>query len=627
MWRRVGAVLLLWGLWGSVPISLWCNGVAGGAEYALAATSASGTLPGKEITSEEMKKTFPAPLKGSAPHMGFVPEAAPLFAPTPPVPVLPLSPGPNSSGTNNFGSTGKVPVPTVPGPGVPALGVPEPQRPTPRTPTAPAAPSPQMPLAQPQGKGIEGQQTVSVPAEAEAQGQPTAQSATAPPQRPSVEMMAGQMLMVGFTSAELKNNAPVLELAAQGRIGGVLLLSRDRSGVRNIVSPSQVRVLTATLQKAAREGMGTSKGTGKDWGTSKGGVPLFVAVEQEGGLAQALEPGQGFEGGPAAARLGQGSLEATGTAARRMGLEMAALGINFDFAPLADANVNPLSEDIGKKFRSFSPSPQRAGAHALAFGRGLAAAGVIPCLKYFPGTGSLVRGGVSQGDGLFGPADMAASWRPAELTPFREVLAANWPGAVQPALAYHRGMDSLYPATLSARILTDILREQLGFGGVIVSNDLEALGRFYPLEDAILLAVRAGADVLLLPAREGVVSTGAGAGAGAGSGLSPEKLLQGALPGVFSGGLPGVREGVGDGVGEGLGEGLGPLGPLGALFGVKPPERSGLVSDTAVRAHAVLVQLVREGRISQQRLQQSWQRITALKKQFLYAKNTENPVP
>lgn len=284
------------------------------------------------------------------------------------------------------------------------------------------------------------------------------------------------MLLVGFSGTELQNNAPILEQIRQGRVGGVILLPR------NVESPPQVRVLAATLQRAARDG-----------------VPLLIAAEQEGGLVQTLPPNKGFEGAPAAAVVGRETPDAVRTVARRMGLEMAALGLNMALAPVADVNLNPLGEEIGKRFRSFSPDAQRVATMAAAFGQGLAAAGVIPCLKYFPGTGNIMDSGIGRNPGLEGPPDMGGTWQHQELVPYTVALREGWPGVVMAASAFHRGMDALYPATLSQRVLTDLLRERLGFQGVILTHDLEALMPLYRLEDALLLAVRAGADIIFLP--------------------------------------------------------------------------------------------------------------------------------
>lgn len=292
---------------------------------------------------------------------------------------------------------------------------------------------------------------------------------------PTLEALVGQMLLVGFEGTDLPRNAPILESLRLGHAGGVLLRAR------NVVSPPQVRVLTAQLQRAAREG---------------GQPPLFIAVAQEGGFVQVLHPKKGFEGAAAAARLGMGTVDATHVAARRMGLEMAALGVNLDLAPAGDLNLNPLSPDVGKKFRSFGPGPERTAAHVLAFGRGLARAGVIPCLTSFPGCGSVMD---IMGGKPLGLRDIGGTWRGVELTPYRRAVENDWPGMIMPADVYHRGLDALYPVSLSPRALTDMLRGRLGFRGVILSGDLGAQGPQYTLEESLRLAVAAGADVLFLP--------------------------------------------------------------------------------------------------------------------------------
>ncbi|MCL2123967.1 MAG: hypothetical protein FWH34_07720, partial [Desulfovibrionaceae bacterium] len=185
--------------------------------------------------------------------------------------------------------------------------------------------------------------------------------------------------------------------------------------------------------------------------------------------------------------------DATRRAARRMGLEMAAVGINFDFAPVADLNVNPLNPAIGAMQRSFGVNPHLAAAHVIAFGEGLIQAGVAPCLKHFPGHGS------AREDSHDDMPDISATWRPTELIPFQKALLEGWSGAVMPGHLYHRGLDALYPAGLSARVLNGLLRGTMGFAGVIVSDDMQmgAVAKSYSLEDRILLAVEAGVDILV----------------------------------------------------------------------------------------------------------------------------------
>lgn len=287
--------------------------------------------------------------------------------------------------------------------------------------------------------------------------------------------MLGQMILIGFTGFDLPDKSPLAASIRAGRVGGVILFEHSPSGAaKNIESAAQLRLLCARLQQLAPR-------------------PLFIAADQEGGRVQRLRPERGFEGGPAAAVLGRGSPDETRRAARRMGLEMAALGINLDFAPVADLNLNPLSPAIGALQRSFGADPRLVSAHVTAFAEGLAAAGVAPCLKHFPGHGSA---GADSHDVL---PDISASWRSEELTPYREIPSAKLSVAVMPGHLFHRGLDALYPASLSPRILDGLLRTRLGFRGVVITDDLQmdAVARSYSLEERILLAVEAGADMLI----------------------------------------------------------------------------------------------------------------------------------
>ena len=341
-------------------------------------------------------------------------------------------------------------------------------------PASPAAP--QVPVSEiPHSKTPLASSSQNRAATAPLQGAPASRNIPSGQKELSLSDMIGQMIMVGFNGFELRDTDPLLTSIRAGRTGNIILFERGPSGAsKNIKSPAQVHLLAARLQKAAPH-------------------PLFIAVDQEGGNVQRLKPERGFEGGQAAAVLGRGSPDATRQAALRVGLEMAAVGINFDFAPVADLNVNPSSPAIGAMQRSFGANPNLTAAHVIAFGEGLIQAGVAPCLKHFPGHGS------AREDSHADMPDISTTWQPAELVPFQKAFLAGWSGAVMSGHLYHRGLDALHPASLSPRILTGLLRGKMQFTGVIVSDDLqmEAVAKFYTLEERILLAVEAGVDILL----------------------------------------------------------------------------------------------------------------------------------
>ncbi len=343
--------------------------------------------------------------------------------------------------------------------------------PGPKAPTPPVVPAPQ--VAAPRGAASTQQKA---PQAAQPQkGAPPA-AASSGPKQADLAFMIGQMIMVGFSGFDLPDNNPLAESLRAGRAGGIILFDRSvrTGGPKNIESPAQLRMLTARLQRLAPR-------------------PLFIAVDQEGGRVQRLKPERGFEGGPAAAALGRGSPENTRLAARRMGLEMAALGINFDFAPVADLNRNPLSPAVGALQRSFGADPHQVATHALAFSDGLAQAGVASCLKHFPGHGS------AGADSHAALPDITASWRQDELVPYREAVERKRPAAVMAGHLFHRGLDALYPASLSVRILAGLLRGKLGFAGVILTDDLQmgAVANAYSVEERVRLAVEAGADIVI----------------------------------------------------------------------------------------------------------------------------------
>ena len=308
-------------------------------------------------------------------------------------------------------------------------------------------------------------------------GASSGQSAPSALAEPSLERMLGAMLMLGFRGTQLAQDDPFLQEIRAGRVGHVILFDRDQTnrGIRNIESPEQVRRLTTDVRAAAPG-------------------PMLIAVDQEGGQVRRLKPEQGFMDLPSAQRMGQESVHASRVQGQELGRELAGLGINLNLAPVADVNVDPFSPSIGQLGRSFSTDPQQVARHVIAFGQGLAESGVIPTLKHFPGHGS------ARADSHLGIADISLSWDGgSELLPYAEAFAANWPGMVMLGHLYHARLDPQHPATLSRMVVSGLLRQGLGWQGVIISDDLQmkAISEHYGLEEAILLAVEAGVDILL----------------------------------------------------------------------------------------------------------------------------------
>ncbi len=287
----------------------------------------------------------------------------------------------------------------------------------------------------------------------------------------------GQMLMVGFRGLELTEDNPVVEDIRTRRIGGVILYDYDvalQSPVRNIQSPKQLQALDAALQEIAPS-------------------PLLIATDQEGGVVARLREQYGFPPTESAQYLGAlNDLNVTHQYAVDMAQAMAAAGVNLNFAPVVDLNVNPDNPVIGMRERSFSADPQVVSAHALEFIRGHHEHGVLTTLKHFPGHGS------SKADSHLGFVDVTDSWSAVELEPYRTIIGAGEADLIMTAHIFNANLDPDYPATLSHAIVTGILREELGYDGPVISDDMQmqAITDRYGFEEAIQLAIAAGVDIL-----------------------------------------------------------------------------------------------------------------------------------
>lgn len=294
----------------------------------------------------------------------------------------------------------------------------------------------------------------------------------------SLETMAGQMILIGFRGGRLESQAPVLRDLRGLELGGAVLFDRDAAlgmRTRNILNPGQLERLASRLRQAAR-------------------IPPFLAVDQEGGAVARLKPERGFPAAVSAAELGRtGNFTATRLAGRSIGETLRRGGLNLDFAPVVDLDFGDKSPAIGRLGRSFSPDPEQVAAHALAFIHGLHDAGVLSCLKHFPGHGS------AAGDTHQGFIDVTDVWTSKELVPFRRIIEAGEADMVMTAHITNRNLDPDHPATFSKAVIQGLLRTELGYDGVVITDDLQmgAVAENYGFDQAVRLSVLAGADILL----------------------------------------------------------------------------------------------------------------------------------
>ncbi len=293
----------------------------------------------------------------------------------------------------------------------------------------------------------------------------------------SIEWQIGQLFMVGFWGTEPSRD--ILQLIVERHVGGVILFSR------NIRSAQQTRDLTDALQAAAR--------------AAGHPVPLLIATDQENGLVRRLGPDStAFPGNMALGATG--SEELTASVATATGHELLALGINMNLAPVVDVNNNPANPVIG--IRSFGENPELVARLGAAAVRGYQQAGVVATLKHFPG-----HGDTSVDSHLALPSLPYTSERldAVELVPFRRGIAAG----AEAIMTAHLHLPTLVPsgetlpATLSPSIVRGLLRERLGYDGMIMTDCLEmdAVAATVGVARGAVLGLDAGNDLILVSHR------------------------------------------------------------------------------------------------------------------------------
>lgn len=288
----------------------------------------------------------------------------------------------------------------------------------------------------------------------------------------------GQLLIVGFRGARPADCELIARDIRERHIGGVILFDQEMADTstkrRNIESPAQVKDLIAFLQAQAA-------------------TPLLVAIDQEGGRVNRLKADYGFPESVSHEELGRINDPAeTFRRAEQIATTLAGLGLNLNLAPVVDLDANPDNPIIKGKRRSFSADPEVVARHAAEFVRAHRAHGVATCAKHFPGHGS------AKADTHLGFVDVTSTWHERELLPFQRLIEAGLCDAVMSAHVFNANLDPERPSTLSRAVLTGILRERLGFRGLVLSDDMEmkAISSRYGLENSVPAAIEAGVDVL-----------------------------------------------------------------------------------------------------------------------------------
>lgn len=337
---------------------------------------------------------------------------------------------------------------------------------------------------------------------AETQAQDTAKvPAAAEPDDPEIRELISSMttkeklsqMMIVSLRSDIRNTESVTKIdedyaeqLQKHDFGGVILF------VGNIVDPAQTVTLIRDCQEAAM--------------SSAHGIPMFICVDQEGGAVNRVSFGTTGSGNMALAAAGDTGL--AWESARMLGDEIRALGFNMDFAPVSDVNSNPANPIIG--VRSFSDDPQIVAEYVTSFMNGLDDAGILTALKHFPG-----HGNVGEDSHTHLPCSDYSldDLRNSDLIPFAAGIAEGTDMIMTAHIQYPQieketyvsikdGKEITLPATLSRTILTGLLREEMGYDGVVITDamEMDAIAAHFDPIDAAALAINAGADILLCSA-------------------------------------------------------------------------------------------------------------------------------
>ena len=289
-----------------------------------------------------------------------------------------------------------------------------------------------------------------------------------------------QMLIVGFNGQEMDEASQIYSDIKNLKIGGVILFSKNADKTKpdiekNIKNPSQLKSLTSDLQKISK-------------------TPLFVGIDQEGGYVSRLNPCEFGVSAFSAKKLGvQNNLDFTYNEAFKTAFALKKLGINLNFVPCVDLEINKKSPIIASKERSFSANPYLVACHARAVIMAYEKAQVLTSLKHYPGHGSAME------DTHCGFVDVTGVFQSKELLPYKILIDDKSAKAIMISHIFDKNVDSSYPACMSDNFVKKKLINDMKFDGLIFSDDMQmrAISDNYSLEQVLFRSIKAGCDVIV----------------------------------------------------------------------------------------------------------------------------------
>ena len=288
----------------------------------------------------------------------------------------------------------------------------------------------------------------------------------------------GQLLVIGFRGTEINPESDITKNIKDLNLGGVILFDHDAESDtygRNIESDDQLLKLASSLVAYSSN-------------------PPFISIDQEGGQVSRLKPNMGFPKTVSAQYLGElDNEDSTRFYARQTAQEFMVVGVNTNFAPVVDVNANPNNPLIGKRERSYSSDPEKVAEHAGYVIDEFDVEGILTVLKHFPGYGS------SNSGSRLEISDVTDTWSSDELIPYKTLFKEKTINAVMAGHIFNANIDPDWPATLSSKTINGLLRDSLGFEGVVFSDDIQtqAIQQKYGMETVIEQTLNAGVDVLV----------------------------------------------------------------------------------------------------------------------------------
>lgn len=293
----------------------------------------------------------------------------------------------------------------------------------------------------------------------------------------SLEEKIGQKIIIGFRGQSLSNEPIIEQYLKEGLIGGVILYKRDfQTGLpRNLVEARQIKDLIIEIKRVSK-------------------VPPFIAIDQEGGKVSRLDSSNGFPEFPSAKEIGNlDNLNYAKEIFDQIANVLYEVGFNMNFAPVLDLCLNPNNEVIAQKGRCFSDKAERVAQFGKVFIESHLEKKILPVAKHFPGHGS------SSGDSHKEWVDVSYTWKKIELEPYEILSKMNKLPAVMVGHLFNKHFDPVYPATLSRIWIEEILQKQIGFTGLVISDDMQmkAISDYFSLEETIELSINSGVDILI----------------------------------------------------------------------------------------------------------------------------------